>query len=130
MISAKKNKGIKDLLKTLIEKAPNRLWKYSKNITTDKSINFRVSEITREKVFQFLNKEIPYSIKINSKIDGSKKVIKIYQEILVSKDSQKSIIIGRNAEKIKMIGTRSREDIEKLLKKKVYLDLIVKKKRN
>ncbi len=130
MISAKKNKGIKYLVKTLIENAPTRPWKYGKTITTDKSMSFRISEITREKVFQLLNKEIPYSIKINSKIDRSKKIIRIYQEIFVIKDSQKSIIIGKNAEKIKMIGTRARDDIEKLLKRKVYLDLIVKKRRN
>ena len=61
-------------------------------------MSFRISEITREKVFQLLNKEIPYSIKINSKIDRSKKIIRIYQEIFVIKDSQKSIIIGKNAE--------------------------------
>ena len=130
MISAKKNKGIKYLVKTLIENAPTRPWKYSRTIKTDKSMSFRISEITREKVFQLLNKEIPYSIKINSKIDRSKKIIRIYQEIFVIKDSQKSIIIGKNAEKIKMIGTRARDDIQKLLKRKVYLDLIVKKRRN
>ncbi len=130
MISAKKNKGIKYLVKTLVENTSTKPWKYNRGISTDKSINFRISEITREKVFQLLNKEIPYSIKINSKIYHSKEIIKIYQEILVTKDSQKSIIIGKNADKIKMIGTRSREDMEKILKKKVFLDLIVKKKRN
>ncbi len=130
MISAKKNRGIEYLVKNLVENAPSRPWKYSKNVTTDKSMNFRISEITREKIFQLINKEIPYSIKINSKIDRSKKIIKVYQEIFVTKDSQKSIIIGKNAEKIKMIGTRARDDIEKLLKRKVYLDLIVKKRRN
>ena len=57
----------------------------------------------------------------------NEKIIKVYQEIYVNKDSQKSIIIGKNGEKIKMIGTRSRIDIEKILNKKVFLDLTVKK---
>ena len=76
-----------------------------------------------------LNKEIPYSVKIKTRIKNEDTIVRIYQEILVKKDSQKSIIIGKNAEKIKMIGIRSRIDIEKIFKKKVFLDLIVKKMR-
>tara|TARA_B100000900_G_scaffold325450_1_gene285268 strand:- start:961 stop:1806 length:846 start_codon:yes stop_codon:yes gene_type:complete len=130
MISAKKKKGIKYLIDQLSLSAPRKSWKYNKNIKIDKSINFQVSEITREKIFQLLNKEIPYLIKIKTKLEEKQKLVKIFQEIIVSKDSQKSIIIGKNAEKIKMIGTRSRVDIEKLFKKKVFLDLIVKKKKD
>ncbi len=129
MISAKKRKGLEQLMNSLISEIPERNWKYNKKITVTKSIRYRISEITREKIFDFLNKEIPYSVKIKTKIKNEDKIVRIFQEIFVNKDSQKSIIIGKNAEKIKMIGTRSRIDIEKILKKKVFLDLIVKKMR-
>ncbi|GIR26093.1 MAG: GTPase Era [Alphaproteobacteria bacterium] len=129
MISAKKRKGLKFLLNNLIDEIPERHWKYNGKIKVTKSMNYRISEITREKIFNLINKEIPYLVKIKTKIKNEEKIIKIYQEILVNKDSQKSIIIGKNGEKIKMIGTRSRIDIEKILKKKVFLDLTVKKMR-
>ena len=130
MISAKKKKGLKFLLNYLIDEIPERDWKYTGKIKVTKSINYRISEITREKIFNLINKEIPYLVKIKTKIKNQEKIIKVYQEIYVHKDSHKSIIIGRNGEKIKMIGTRSRIDIEKILKKKVFLDLTVKKMRN
>ena len=129
MISAKKRKGLKFLLNNLIDEIPERNWKYNGKIKVTKSINYRISEITREKIFNLVNKEIPYLVKIKTKIKNEEKIIKVYQEIYVNKDSQKSIIIGKNGEKIKMIGTRSRIDIEKILKKKVFLDLTVKKMR-
>ena len=129
MISAKKKKGLKFLLNQLISEVPEREWKYNEKIKVTKNINFRISEITREKIFNLLNKEIPYSVKIKTRIKNEDTIVRIYQEILVKKDSQKSIIIGKNAEKIKMIGIRSRIDIEKIFKKKVFLDLIVKKMR-
>ena len=129
MISAKKRKGLNFLLNNLIDEIPERRWKYNGKIKVNKSINYRISEITREKIFNLVNKEIPYLVKIKTKIKNQEKIIKIYQEIFVNKDSQKSIIIGKNGEKIKMIGTRSRIDIEKILKKKVFLDLTVKKMR-
>ncbi len=129
MISAKKRKGLKFLLNNLIDEIPERHWKYKGKIKVNKSINYRISEITREKIFNLVNKEIPYLVKIQTKIKHEEKIIKVYQEIYVNKDSQKSIIIGKNGEKIKMIGTRSRIDIEKILKKKVFLDLTVKKMR-
>ena len=129
MISAKKRKGLKFLLNNLIDEIPERHWKYDGKVKVTKSINYRISEITREKIFNLINKEIPYLVKIKTKINSKEKIIKVYQEIYVNKDSQKSIIIGKNAEKIKMIGTRSRIDMEKLLNKKVFLDLIVKRTR-
>ena len=99
MISAKKRKGLKFLLNNLIDEIPERKWKYNGKIKVTKSINYRISEITREKIFNLVNKEIPYLVKIKTKIKNEEKIIKIYQEIYVNKDSQKSIIIGKNGEK-------------------------------
>lgn len=130
MISAKKNKDVKYLIKKISLHMPTRSWVYEKSIQTDKSIRFQVSEITREKIFQLLNKELPYSVQVETEIKDAGKLISIHQKILTDKDSQKSIIIGKSGKKIKEIGIRSRIDIEKLLKKKIYLDLIVLKKNN
>ena len=129
MISEEEKKGIEFLIKKLINNIPNREWIFNEGIHTDKNINYQISEITREKVFKLLNKEIPYSVKIVTEIENNEKIATVKQQILVKK-SQKSIIIGKNGEKIKMIGTKSRIDIEKLLEKKIFLDLIVKQKIN
>ena len=67
MISAKKRKGLKFLLNNLIDEIPERHWKYDEKIKVTKSINYRISEITREKIFNLVNKEIPYLVKIKTK---------------------------------------------------------------
>ena len=108
MISAKKKKGIEFLIKKLINNIPNREWIFNEGIHTDKNINYQISEITREKIFKLLNKEIPYSVKIVTEIENNEKIATVKQLIIVKKKSQKSIIIGKNGEKIKMIGTKSR----------------------
>jgi GTP-binding protein Era len=127
MISAKKNKGIDFLIKRLITEAPERDWVYEDDVKTNMDLSFRLSEVTREKVFQLLNKEIPYSIDVLTKVEDKNNLINIFQEIIVKKNSQKAIIIGKNGQKIKMIGTRSRVEMESLLGNKVFLNLVVKK---
>lgn len=128
-ISTKKKIGIKSLLEKISKDSPNREWvfKNNKNIV-NKDINFIVSEITREKIFNLLNKELPYVIKVESSVKNDKKTVVVQQRILVLKDSQKAIIIGKSGAKIKDIGTRSRSDMEKVFNKKVFLDLKVLKK--
>ena len=128
-ISTKKKIGIKSLLEKISKDSPNREWvfKNNKNIV-NKDINFIVSEITREKIFNLLNKELPYVIKVESSVKNDKKTVVVQQRILVLKDSQKAIIIGKGGGKIKDIGTRSRTDMEKVFNKKVFLDLKVLKK--
>ena len=90
-----------------------------------RSTNLHLSEITREKVFELLNKEIPYSIEIKTSSENLKKQNKIEQIIFVAKKSQRAILIGKGGSKIKQIGTRARHEIEKLLKQKIFLDLKV-----
>jgi len=130
MISAKKKMGLRTLLNKIITTAPKRKWIYTEEKTlTDKSLIFQISEITREKIFQLINKEIPYTDEIKTTIKEEKKIKIINQKIFVKKDSHKSIVIGKQGEKIKQIGTRSRLDIEKLLCQQVYLKLEVFKKK-
>ena len=124
MISALKKDGLKKLLELITLNIPLRNWIFLDNETSDQKNEFLFSEITREKIFQLINKEIPYDIKIETLIDD----LNINQNIYVKKSSHKPIIIGKNGNKIKEIGIRARKDIEKKLKKKIFLNLQVKLK--
>ena len=126
MISAKKGEGVKFLLNEILNLIPFKPWIFKNNKQlTDKDIIFQISEITREKIFQLINKEIPYTVKIETSLQKNKKNYIIEQRILVKKTSHKSIIIGNMGDKIKEIGSRARLDIEKILKSKVLLKLNV-----
>ena len=124
-ISALKRTGFEDLLLHLRRNIPRGVWLYGNKETTDQNLEFIISEITREKIFQLMNQEIPYSVTIESKIIEKSNIIKIFQTIFVNKKSQKPILLGKNGNKIKEIGIRARKDIEKKLSKKIYLDILV-----
>ena len=124
-ISAKKNLGIDKVLENIVKSIPYNDWVYNNLVPDNNEINLHLSEITREKVFELLNKEIPYSIEIKTSLENLKKQNKIEQIIFVAKKSQKSILIGKGGSKIKQIGIRARLEIEKLLKRKIFLDLKV-----
>ncbi len=124
-VSAKKNIGIDKVLENLVKSIPYKNWIYDNLALDNHEINLHLSEITREKVFELLNKEIPYSIEIKTSSENLTKKNKIEQIIFVAKKSQRAILIGKGGAKIKQIGTRARLDIEKLLKKKIFLDLKV-----
>ena len=119
-VSVKKKIGIDKLLEKISKNSPNRKWIFSNTNLIEKDIDFLTSEITREKIFNLLNKELPYVVRVESSVKESKKVVKVEQRILVEKESQKAIIIGKGGSKIKDIGIRSRVDMEKFLKKKVF----------
>ena len=124
-ISVKKKMGIDILLQKIIKNIPTRNWLFEENDLISKDLNFQLSEITRERIFKFINKEVPYSIKIKTSFETFEKLVKVRQVILVKKNSQKAILIGKSGQKIKHIGTDTRPEMEKLFKKKVFLDLKV-----
>ena len=99
---------------------------------TDAPMRFIVSEITREKLFLKLNQELPYSLTV--KTDSYEVLnngqIKIHQTIFVLKESQKTIIVGKNGAMIKDIGQESRADLAEIAGNKVHLFLFVKVKKN
>ena len=89
------------------------------------------AEIIREKILRTLNKEIPHGVAVvieEFKEDGG--LVRIRAEIFCEKESHKGIIVGKGGRELKMIGTYAREDLEKMLDKKVFLDLWVKVKEN
>ena len=96
---------------------------------TDKDEVFQIKEIIREKVLKTLRDEVPHSIAIYvNNIDYESNPMHILATIIVEKDSQKGIVIGKNGQRIKHIGQKAREDIEKILKKHIFLELFVKVK--
>ena len=124
-ISVKKKIGIDILLQKIIENIPKKQWVFEGNDLINNDLKFQLSEITRERIFKFTNKEVPYSATIKTSFETSKNLVKVSQIILVKKNSQKAILIGKAGQKIKHIGTDTRPEMEKLFKKKVFLDLKV-----
>jgi GTP-binding protein Era len=131
-ISALQNDGVEKLKNFLCEKCQNPTWIYDEEQITDAPMRFIASEITREKLFLNLHKELPYSIAV--KTDSYEILnngeIKIHQTIFVLKDSQKSIIVGKKGEMIKKLGQDSRLDIAEIAGAKVHLFLFVKVKQD
>lgn len=129
-ISAKNNDGI-DIVQHELEKAlPDNEFFYPEEIDFQ-SITFEISETIREKVIRLLGDELPYetAVVIES-LKEKKDTFEIDANIYVSKQSQKSIVIGKNGDKMKSIGTAARVDLEKKLDKKVFLKLWCKVQKN
>ena len=115
------------LIKTLEDLLPEGPEYYPEDIITDKDEVFQIKEIIREKILKCLRDEVPHSIAIYvNNIDYESKPMNIMATIIVEKESQKGIVIGKEGRMIKAIGQKSRESIEKLLGKHVYLELKVK----
>ena len=126
-LSALKDKNTNDLVNTLRKYLPDNIKYYPDDDITDTSLEFRASEIVREKVLRLTHDEVPHSVTCVTEeyIDKENKVI-ISVVIIVEKDSIKSIIIGKNGLMLKEIGIKARSDIEEMTGKKVYLNLFVK----
>ncbi len=130
-ISAINGVNADSLLKTIVNYLPVHEPYYPKDQLTDRNTRFFVSEMIREKIFNNYDKEIPYSTEVivhDYKEEAN--IDKIYAYIIVERDSQKGIIVGKNGEGIKKIGMEARKDIEAFIQKKVFLDLRVKVEEN
>lgn len=126
-ISALKKNNIKELIKVLKKYLPDSICYYGKNDITNKSIEFRIAEIVREKVFNQTKEEVPHSITCKTdSITKNNNSYNILVSIIVDRDSLKKIVIGSRGEKLKKIGTSARIEIERMINKKVYLELFVK----
>ena len=119
-----------DLLVKMVEELlPEGPEYYPGEEITDKDEIFQIKEIIREKALKILRDEVPHSIAIYvNSIDWEAKPVHIIASIIVEKDSQKGIVIGKGGRMIKEIGQKSRNSIEKLLGKHVFLELFVKVK--
>lgn len=119
------------LLKSIAAYLPEHEAFYPKDQLTDRNTRFFVSEMIREKIFNQFEEEIPYSTEvIVHDYKESDNIDRIYAYIIVERDSQKGIILGRNGSAIKKIGIEARQAIEAFVGKKVFLDLRVKVEEN
>lgn len=126
-ISALKKDNIDDLIKTIKKYLDEGERYYSEDYYTDKSINFMVSEIVREKVLNLTHEEVPHAVTcVLEKYDEEKNSIHINVLIIVEREGIKRILVGHSGSMIKEIGIEARKDIEELVGKKVYLELFVK----
>ena len=126
-LSALKKDNTKELVKVLKTYLKDEFQYYEEGQITNKPIEFVISEIIREKVFELTDDEVPHSITcLVDSIEVGKSSYTINASIIVDRDALKKIIIGKGGLKIKEIGIRARNDIEAYLGKKIYLDLYVK----
>ena len=130
-ISAKTKEGVNDLLSQTNKEAVSEGWLYPEDQYTNLQSAILCEEITREKIFNHVHEEVPYSsiVKTDSWSD-KKNLLKIGQTIYVKKKNHKGIILGKVGSKIKEIGTASRIDLEKIFNKKIFLSLDVKVDKN
>jgi GTP-binding protein Era len=127
--SAKQHFGIEELLERIKTVFPGGEFLYPEDQLTDKSSQFLCAEIIREKLFRYLGEELPYSLAVE--IDDFKfdnELYRIAATIIVDKENQKPIVIGRGGEKLKKISSEARSDMEHLLHDKVFLQVWVKVK--
>jgi len=126
-VSAKKRTGIDELCRRLVDLSPLGAFSYPSGTLTNRTVQFLISELVREKLIRFLGEELPYETKVSiENYQETKELIRIACIIWVEKVGQKTIVVGKNGSSIKRIGMAARRDIEQLLDKKVYIDLWVK----
>jgi GTPase len=126
-ISAMQKVNIKELLERIVALLPESEPFYPEDTLTDKSTRFFVAEMIREKIFQLFEEEIPYhTTVVVSQFQEKQTLVKISAEIVVTRETQKAIILGEKGKSIRQLGTLARQDIEKFLGQKVFLELFVK----
>ena len=126
-LSALKNDNVKELINVVKTYLTDEIQYYGKDDVTNKSLEFLMAEIVREKVMNLTEQEVPHSITCQTQaVEIGKTSYTIYIDIIVDRDSLKKIVIGKQGNMIKEIGIRARKDLEKLLNKKIYLELRVK----
>ena len=126
-LSALKNKNVDELIKVVKTYLKDEFQYYGTDDITNKSIEFLMAEMVREKVMNLTEQEVPHSITCQTQaVEVGKTSYTVYIDIIVDRESLKKIVIGKQGNMIKEIGTKARIDIENLLNKKVYLELRVK----
>ena len=129
LISARKGFGVEELLGYLFEILPEGPAYYPEDDLTDLPVRFIAKEIIREKLFEFLSDELPYSVAVSIeefRENPERNLIRIRAEIYVERESQKGMVIGRGGRMLRAIGTAARRELEKETGERVYLDLFVK----
>ena len=126
-ISAKNKFGTDLLMKRILELLPESPAYFDKDQLTDKPAKFFVSEIIREKILRYYDKEIPYSVEVAvERFKEDDRLIRINAVIYVERDSQKGIIIGHQGQALKKVSAEARKSLEQFFGKKIFLETFVK----
>lgn len=126
-VSAKERFNVEAVMNFILDHLPEHPPYYAKDELTDKTERFFVAEMIREKIFLYYSKEIPYSTEvIITAFKEEAAITRISAEVIVERESQKGILIGKGGEKLKRVGTEARKDIEEFVQKKVFLEIFVK----
>ena len=130
-ISALNGFNVKNVFKKLLTLLPFSPAYFPKDQLTDRPERFFVNEKVREKILIYYSKEIPYAVEvITDEFIEEEKIIKINSTIMVERESQKGILIGHKGKALKRVGVKSRIDLERFFRKKIYLKLNVKLNKN
>ena len=130
-VSAKENFNVSGIINALVDLAPEHPAFYDTDSISDENVRFLVSEMIREQILTQFKKEIPYSVEVSvTEYNEKEKLDEIYATIFVERDSQKGIMLGKGGAAIKNLGIASRKRIEEFIKKKVFLSLSIKVKKD
>jgi GTPase len=128
-VSASSGENVDRLERTIVDRLPEGEPLYPPDYLTDQPERFFAAEVVREKVLQFTHSEIPFSSAVVvdrfEEAQGPGGVLKIYCTIVVERESQKPIVVGRGGDMVKRIGTAARQDLEQFFAARVFLDLRV-----
>ena len=126
-VSAKTGRGVGVLRDLLLERLPEGPAYYPIDALTDQPLEVRLAEIVREKALAVTRQEVPHSIAVVvEELEVSDSMATVHASLIVERESQKGIVIGKGAETLKKVGSRAREEMELVLGQKVFLDLRVK----
>jgi len=126
-VSARRNLNLDELLATIRRHLPQQPAIYGEDELTDRNERFLAAELLREKVFRLLGEELPYAMTVEiEKFEQEGELRRIHAAIIVDKEGQKPILIGKKGEKLKQISTEARQDMESLFGGKVWLETWVK----
>jgi GTP-binding protein Era len=126
-VSAKTGRGVHVLLDLLLDRLPEGPAYYPADAVTDQPLEVRLAEIVREKALAVTRQEVPHSIAVVvEELEESDRMTTVHASLIVERESQKGIVIGKGGETLKTIGSRAREEMELVLGRKVFLDLRVK----
>ena len=128
-VSALQQHHLTKLLNAIVELLPEGVPFYNEDDLSDLPTKFFVSEIIREKVYQLFEDEIPYHVAVLiNEFKEKETLVKIQADIIVQRETQKVILIGEGGKMVKQIGMLARQDIEKFIERKVFLELFIKVK--
>ena len=126
-LSARRNADVERLLGIIKPYLPQQAWFHAEDALTDRSDRFLASEIIREKLFRLTGDELPYtSTVVIDKYEEEGNLRRISASIVVERDAHKGMVIGSGGERLKRIGSEARQDLEKLMDAKVFIELWVK----